>query len=427
MKFDIRIVTCDRTKRMANGKNYIDKTIANFLNVGGAFSNPVSLYISHPETDYVDKYRDQFKLAAADQELNGNENFIRACTTPSSGDIILILEDDLDFSSYFMYRLSAWVEKYHHFITNNIVTLYTPYGQINQCLQQGKDFWNYPIDGFYGTQGILGSYTIMNECGQFIKNVNGMLWDMAIKEWLTTTGRGIISTVPSFVQHIGDISSIHGKNIHTAPGFLKNGSNTQILPTTPIISQMKKIEGWFGEEEADLLINITTKAILEFPDNFTTVEIGSYCGRSTIILGNVIKALQPEGRIYAIDPHNGMVSMIDQGIHEGSPTLDRFKQNVTKAGLLELIEIIQKHSFEVDWNNPIHLLLIDGLHDFINVARDFFHFEPWIVEGGYIAFHDYADHYPGVKTLVDQILATQHFTWVNTKCSLLVAKKAKKS
>jgi hypothetical protein len=221
MKFDIRILTCDRVQKNTRAVNYIHTTIVNFLSVGGANDNPVSLYVSHPDAKYVALYSDQFEIVHTDKELVGYDNFIRVCTEPSSCEFILILEDDLDFSSDFLDKISHWLTKYIYVFSNNIVTLYTPYAEINQCLREGKDLWQYPIDGFYGTQALLGTPMIMHECGEFIKKVERLPWDMAIKEWLKATNRGLISTVPCLVQHIGVISSIHGQHMHTTPGFVK--------------------------------------------------------------------------------------------------------------------------------------------------------------------------------------------------------------
>src|SRR5205807_2758808 len=67
---------------------------------------------------------------------------------------------------------------------------------------------------------------------------------------------------------------------------------------------------------------------------------------------------------------------------------------------------IQQRSFEVVWQEPIALLLIDGLHDHGNVERDFRHFEPWLDPAGYVAFHDYSGWYPGVVAFVDELIAS---------------------
>ncbi len=78
---------------------------------------------------------------------------------------------------------------------------------------------------------------------------------------------------------------------------------------------------------------------------------------------------------------------------------------------------------QVAWQEMIALLVIDGLHDYANVARDFFHFEPWLADGGYVAFHDYAGYFPGVMAFVDELLAAGGYSKVHSAGSLIVLRK----
>lgn len=200
-------------------------------------------------------------------------------------------------------------------------------------------------------------------------------------------------------------------------------SDDGLLLTWPILTRMKQIEGWLGEDEADLLIAATSRVLREMPPPHTIVEVGSYCGRSTVVFGSVVAALNSEAKVFAIDPHDGKVGALDQGIKHVPPTLEKFTRNIGDAGLTDVVEAIQQYSFDVEWESPISLLFIDGLHDYANVARDFFHFEPWVVEGGYIAFHDYADYYPGVKTFVNEILSSGKYRQVHCASSMMLVEK----
>jgi hypothetical protein len=74
----------------------------------------------------------------------------------------------------------------------------------------------------------------------------------------------------------------------------------------------------------------------------------------------------------------------------------RFRANIAEAGLSDLVVPLRLRSYEVSWTRPIVLLFVDGLHDYASVARDFRHFEAHLVQGGYVAFHDCDDNYPGV-------------------------------
>ncbi len=211
--------------------------------------------------------------------------------------------------------------------------------------------------------------------------------------------------------------------VATVTAAAAHNDRAQLLLVWPILTQMRQIEGWLEDNEADLLIAAAAHALNALPLPHRLVEIGSYCGRSTVVLGSVARALDPQARIYAIDPHDGRVGALDQGIQQRAPTLERFKQNIAAAGLTGLVEIIQKYSTEVVWHEPISLLFIDGLHDYTNVARDFFQFEQWVVSGGLVAFHDYAHYYPGVQAFVHELLSAGQYREVQQAGSMIILQK----
>lgn len=215
----------------------------------------------------------------------------------------------------------------------------------------------------------------------------------------------------------------------TAPRRNATPSNQQapVLLTVPILARMRTIEGWLSDEEADLLIGALSQAVSTLADAPAVVEVGSYCGRSTVVLGCVLHALQTKKtKLYAIDPHDGKVGALDQGIKQLAPTLVKFQRNIAAAGLTRVVEGIQGNSFDVPWDKPISFLFIDGLHDYVNVSRDFHHFEPWLLPNGYVAFHDYAHYYPGVMKFVDELLASQLYRQVSCISSLIVLQQIPK-
>jgi hypothetical protein len=208
-----------------------------------------------------------------------------------------------------------------------------------------------------------------------------------------------------------------------APTVAVTDTSEPFLLTWPIIARMRRVEGWFEDEEADLLIAVAARALKELPAPHRLVEVGSYCGRATVVLGGVAQALSPQAKIYSVDPHDGRVGSLDHGLQQKRPTLERFLRNIEAAGLCGMVEVIQKTSAEVEWDAPITLLLVDGLHDYANVARDFFRFADSVVPGGYIAFHDYADYYPGVKTFVNELLNSGEYGKAAQAGSLIVLRR----
>ena len=132
-------------------------------------------------------------------------------------------------------------------------------------------------------------------------------------------------------------------------------------------------------------------------------------------------------KLYAVDPHNGEVSATDGGVQRFEPTFERFLNNITATGLGDTVVVLRKHSWEVEWTEPLALLFIDGLHDYANVSRDFAHFERTLRPGAYVAFHDYADFFPGVKLFVNELLQRGDFLQVHCAGTLILLRRVTSS
>jgi hypothetical protein len=191
----------------------------------------------------------------------------------------------------------------------------------------------------------------------------------------------------------------------------------------PLFNRLNNIQGWLDYEEADLLICTALKACIELKAPHNIVEVGSYHGKSTVLLGTVVRSFFSKSKVYAIDPHEGVVGACGHDLQNLPPSLEMFNKNIADAGLNEVVELIKKCSFNVAWNKPISFLFIDGLHDYNNVSRDFSHFAGYVSKGGYIAFHDYISYYPGIITFVDEILKTNNYIKICNIKSLIVLQK----
>jgi hypothetical protein len=127
------------------------------------------------------------------------------------------------------------------------------------------------------------------------------------------------------------------------------------------------------------------------------------CGRATSVIGGVVRAVRPTARVWAIDPHGGFVGAHDQSLERVEPTLDTLRANIERTVLFPFVEIVTAKAQDVPWTEPLCLLLIDGLHDYPNVLKDFSHFEPHLCDGALVAFHDYAEYFPGVPVFVEAV------------------------
>jgi hypothetical protein len=191
----------------------------------------------------------------------------------------------------------------------------------------------------------------------------------------------------------------------------------------PILKEMRNIEGWLTASEADLLISATHRALSDCPHVSALVEVGSYCGRATTVIASVVRAVRATARVWAIDPHDGFVGAHDQGLERVGPTLETLHANIDRAHLSPFVEIVAAKAQDVPWTEPLCLLLIDGLHDYPNVLRDFSHFEPHLCDGALVAFHDYAEYFPGVPAFVDELCASGRYEAVARARSLIVLRR----
>lgn len=192
-----------------------------------------------------------------------------------------------------------------------------------------------------------------------------------------------------------------------------------LLKPREIIASMQGVAGWLADDEAELLIAATAHATRGGGAR-TFVEIGSYQGRSTVVLGAALRALSPQSRLYAIDPHEGTVGAADARLNRGSPTFDAFLANIAAAGVSELVEPVRSLSYETRWDRPIDLLFVDGLHDRLNVERDYRHFERFLAPRAAVLFHDYAHYYPGVVEFVDELVAEEGWQMIDRASSMVI-------
>lgn len=199
----------------------------------------------------------------------------------------------------------------------------------------------------------------------------------------------------------------------------------KIISNAELIKVISKIEGWLSDSEAELLIRSTITLCKEKPGRHNIVEIGSYHGKSTVLFGILLSQYSPDSKVFAIDPHDGQLGAADTGLKAYPPSFVPFKKNVEKAALTSIVEPIQSRTADVIWSSPISLLFIDGLHDYQHVSSDFTHFKKWLKPGSYVAFHDYADYYPGVKKFVDELLLSGRFSKFGEAGSMIILQKKK--
>lgn len=172
------------------------------------------------------------------------------------------------------------------------------------------------------------------------------------------------------------------------------------VASPPLLATMRAIEGWLEEDEGELLLT-TARAALRHAG--IAVEIGCHCGRASFLLAHA--AREGGGRLVAVDRFDGVVGARDGTLLRGLPQRERFDATVAAHGLDPWVEVRTGDAADLRLPQPISLLVVDGLHDYAAVASDFHAVAPNLAPDARVAFHDYADHFPGVCAVVDELAA----------------------
>ena len=176
------------------------------------------------------------------------------------------------------------------------------------------------------------------------------------------------------------------------------------------------VEGWLSEDQARRLWERATG----LPAGALAVEIGSYRGRSAIVLA----AGAPEGtRVVAIDPHAGN----DRGPQqiEGTPDAGEadnraFRANLERAGVARRVEHVRLPSQGAFGavEGSIDLLYVDGAHRYAPARDDIARWGERVRPGGALLIHD-AFSSIGVTLAILRLLAFgSHFRYVGRSRSL---------
>lgn len=127
------------------------------------------------------------------------------------------------------------------------------------------------------------------------------------------------------------------------------------------------------------------------------LEIGSYCGRSTVHLA--MAAREQNTVVFAVDHHRGSPEMAEgkegwraevqvDGRHDTLPT---FRRTVGHLEEWVVPVVTSSRTLAVHWAIPVGLLFVDGDHSTEMALADYREFQGWVRTDGFVAFHDSED------------------------------------
>ena len=154
------------------------------------------------------------------------------------------------------------------------------------------------------------------------------------------------------------------------------------------------IKGFLDKEEGMRLYEVAREVSKKYP----CLEIGGYCGKSTIYLGTGCK--ENSGILFSIDHHRGSEEQQPGEEYFDADLLDPatgmidtfqwFRKTLREAGLESTVVPIVSSSEVVarTWATPLGMVFIDGGHSFEAVYTDYSSWSPHIIPGGYLVIHD---------------------------------------
>ncbi|WP_328503396.1 class I SAM-dependent methyltransferase [Streptomyces sp. NBC_00457] len=169
------------------------------------------------------------------------------------------------------------------------------------------------------------------------------------------------------------------------------------------------------------------------------LEVGTYCGRSTILLADA--ARQAGVTALTVDHHRGSEEQQPGWDYHDPETVDpelgvmdtlpTFRRTLRGAGLEDHVVALVGRSPQIAriWNSPLGLVFIDGGHTDEHAGADYEGWAPHVAHGGLLLIHDVfpnpADEFTGQAPyrVYLRALASGAFTEVSVTDSLRVLRR----
>ncbi len=182
------------------------------------------------------------------------------------------------------------------------------------------------------------------------------------------------------------------------------------------------VQGWLTDAQARALYD----AAQAVGPGGRIVEIGSFRGRSTIILASAL----PDGvELVAIDPHGGG----DRGPQEIAPDATRgdedhaaFVANLERAGVSERVRHVREMSQDAlqELPGPVTLLFVDGAHRYRPASDDIARWGERVPVGGAMLIHDAFNAVGVTLAQVRLLVASKRWRYEGRRGSLAIYRRS---
>jgi predicted O-methyltransferase YrrM len=185
-----------------------------------------------------------------------------------------------------------------------------------------------------------------------------------------------------------------------------------------VLESVTRVDGWMSDDQARRLFDAaaTTRAGEQI------VEIGSFRGRSTIVLASAA----PDGvRVFAIDPHAGNdrgPEEIEGFVAEAEDDHAVFLANLREAGVEDRVTHLRKFSDKAHRDVPgeIAMLYVDGAHRYKPARADIRTWGTRVADGGTMLIHDSFSSVGVTLAILRELVFGGRFRYVGRARSLTV-------
>ena len=153
-----------------------------------------------------------------------------------------------------------------------------------------------------------------------------------------------------------------------------------------VFTAISDVQGWMTRAQAERLWSAASR----LGSGARIVEIGSYHGRSAIVL---CSAAVEGVEVYAIDPHGGNdrgPQQIRGAAEEGQRDHEIFMANLAREGVRERVRHVRKPSQDAtgDISGKQEIVYIDGAHRYQPAKADIVRWGAKVADGGTLLIHD---------------------------------------
>jgi hypothetical protein len=158
------------------------------------------------------------------------------------------------------------------------------------------------------------------------------------------------------------------------------------------------------DDEGEALYRAATRAVETVPSGSvaaTIVEIGAWCGKSTVYLGAAAQLAEPSGAVvFSVDHHHGSEENQSGWEHHDTDVVDErtgridtlrfWRSAIEEAGLESTVigVVGDSPTLATRWRTPVDFCFIDGGHGDEPAWADFRGWAPKVATGGWLAIHD---------------------------------------